>query len=245
MALISLLTGNLTPRTKFQSGVDGSDLFVVDAVLSITAEHEAEATENPVEDGADITDHIRVKPIKLSLEGIASETPINLGASLLGAASIAAGIGGSYAVKKYTGASGKIALGGKVAGAVAGIGLNALFNSKTPAETCREFLIGLVQSRNIFKLWTPQKRYDNLVMLSVKFPKDQKTGRALRFSAQMREIVIAKSQSVRLDNVDTSVLHTAPKTSDLGRKSAGSLTSEASSKSSLLYSGIQSVGGWK
>lgn len=241
MALVSLLTGNTLARSKFQSGVDGSDLLVIDVVLSVTPEYESEVTEHPVEDGADITDHVRVKNFKLSMEGIASETPINLSSSLVGLVSAAGGIAGS----KLAGAYGKAALGGKVGAAVAGIGINTQLGKRSPAETMREFLIGLVQSRQLFKLWTPQRRYDNLVMVSVSFPKDQSTGRALKFSAQMREIIIVKSQAVRLDNVDRSVLHTAPKTGDLGKKAASATSAEKSQQSSILYSFGQSIGAIK
>lgn len=47
---------------------------------AITEEHtvDNEVTEHPVEKGADITDHVRARPIVVALEGVVSDTPIGL-----------------------------------------------------------------------------------------------------------------------------------------------------------------------
>jgi hypothetical protein len=46
--------------------------------LALTEEHsfDSEVTEYPVENGADISDNIRNKPLEITLEGIVSDTPI-------------------------------------------------------------------------------------------------------------------------------------------------------------------------
>ena len=236
MALLSLLTGNTLQRTRFQGGPSGPDLMLVDAVLSLAPEYEAELTEHPVEEGSDITDHIRVKNIKLQMSGVASETPINLAASLQGlTSSIAGAIGAKLGGQ----------LGASVGAAAGGFGAALLKQSQSPADEMREFLIRLLESRKTFTLWTPQKRYDDLVLTNVTFPKDQSTGRALRFSAQMRQIRIVKSQVVRLDNVADNVLHTASKSSKLGKKSTTLTDDQTGKQSSLLFSGLQTVGAIK
>jgi hypothetical protein len=53
--------------------IDGA---LIDASLSETHSRNSEATEFPVESGADLTDHIRALPIELEIEGIVSNTPI-------------------------------------------------------------------------------------------------------------------------------------------------------------------------
>lgn len=50
--------------------------FEMDASLEETHEHEAEITEHPVERGADVTDNIRNKPIRLTLRACVSDSPI-------------------------------------------------------------------------------------------------------------------------------------------------------------------------
>jgi len=50
----------------------------LDVDASITEEHkiENEGTEYPVEEGAKRTDHLRQKPVELSIEGVVSDTPL-------------------------------------------------------------------------------------------------------------------------------------------------------------------------
>jgi hypothetical protein len=52
------------------------DSFPYDLLISGELTLESEITEFPVEDGADITDHIRTKPAELKLESMVSDTPI-------------------------------------------------------------------------------------------------------------------------------------------------------------------------
>src|SRR5713101_5273233 len=60
------------------------DVITIDATLQEVHKADAEVTEHPVELGADITDHVRPKPVELRIEGIISDTPID--DSLLNAA---------------------------------------------------------------------------------------------------------------------------------------------------------------
>lgn len=50
-------------------------VLTLDASLSESHSAEAEATDHPVEQGANITDHIRPKPQMLTIEGFVSNTP--------------------------------------------------------------------------------------------------------------------------------------------------------------------------
>lgn len=54
----------------------GDVLLTIDAAISYVIEGEAEATDHPVEQGANITDHLRPKPRVLNLEGFISNTPV-------------------------------------------------------------------------------------------------------------------------------------------------------------------------
>lgn len=48
----------------------------VDVSVSETHETDCDVTENPVESGANVTDHVQVKPARLTIEGLVSDTPI-------------------------------------------------------------------------------------------------------------------------------------------------------------------------
>ncbi len=52
------------------------DNYLIDVTIAEEHELPAEVTSHPIEDGADITDHVRLAPISVTLEGIVSDTPI-------------------------------------------------------------------------------------------------------------------------------------------------------------------------
>ena len=56
--------------------------FLIDAVLVEGHNLDSVTTEHPIEEGADITDHIRILPDKVTIEGIVSNTPIGEVASI-------------------------------------------------------------------------------------------------------------------------------------------------------------------
>ncbi len=60
----------------FRAGRTQIDTVVVDCTLSEGHSRELEITEHPVEDGANIADHARLKPDALSLEVVLSNTVI-------------------------------------------------------------------------------------------------------------------------------------------------------------------------
>ena len=52
------------------------DGYTIDAALSVDSSLVNDVTEHPVEDGADVADHVRARPVNLTIEGIVSDTPI-------------------------------------------------------------------------------------------------------------------------------------------------------------------------
>jgi hypothetical protein len=52
------------------------DGYTIDVAVTIDASIVNDVTEHPVEDGADVADHVRAKPIRLVIEGVVSDTPI-------------------------------------------------------------------------------------------------------------------------------------------------------------------------
>lgn len=50
--------------------------FVIDAATTERHEYPNEVTDIPVEDGADVSDHSRARPVNLTITGIVSDTPI-------------------------------------------------------------------------------------------------------------------------------------------------------------------------
>lgn len=57
------------------------DGFVIDAALSESHDYESEVTDYPIERGANVIDHVRNRPLTVSLECVVSDTPLPLIAS--------------------------------------------------------------------------------------------------------------------------------------------------------------------
>jgi hypothetical protein len=53
-----------------------SDLIEIDAVIKRSHSRTTKRTQHPVEEGADITDHIRAEPMDLSMDCVISDNPI-------------------------------------------------------------------------------------------------------------------------------------------------------------------------
>lgn len=70
-------SGQTDPPMVNQFGLDTVliDGYPIDAVVSEKHDFESEVTEYPVEKGADITDHVRPKPFKVSLDCFVSDAP--------------------------------------------------------------------------------------------------------------------------------------------------------------------------
>ncbi len=52
------------------------DGFAIDVVDNVTISRPSQSTEFPVERGVDVADHVRTLPVKISLQGTVSDTPI-------------------------------------------------------------------------------------------------------------------------------------------------------------------------
>ncbi len=56
----------------------------LDAMLDESHEWSADATSNPVEDGAPVTDHVIEQADKLTIRGVVTDAPLNASSSILG-----------------------------------------------------------------------------------------------------------------------------------------------------------------
>lgn len=81
MALIQLLFGKNKRKGFSDPGVFGGQETIgleLDVIMTESPEYVATPTSNPVETGANITDHVTLSPERLTIEGIVSNTPVSL-----------------------------------------------------------------------------------------------------------------------------------------------------------------------
>jgi hypothetical protein len=173
------------------------DALELDASLTETHDVENEVTEHPVEAGYVITDHVRRKPQRVTIEGIVSNTPVI-----------------SKAVRFATGG-------------------DSVEDGR--AESAYATLMAIFDSAKVISIITGLKQYDNMVVESLRFPRDKNTGSTLRFTACCKEIRVAASQTVKV---------TQPRGAGQqhsGKKSAAEAPAPIEKPSSLLFQTKQYV----
>lgn len=148
----------------------GFDVLVqLDALESESADHDVEVTDHPVEVGADVSDHARVKPIMLSVQGIISNTPVN-----------------RTQQRRVIQTQGFTIQSTAVNGAPAG--------ATGYAEAALERLTTLKEARQLVSVVTPSRVYKDMLLTSMKVPRDAKTGDAVRVALTFKEIRFAEVQ---------------------------------------------------
>jgi hypothetical protein len=63
----------------------GMASLTLNASLSQSHEYSCDVTQHPVEEGIDITDHVRIKPITLTINGVVSANPLGVEAETIDA----------------------------------------------------------------------------------------------------------------------------------------------------------------
>ena len=180
--------------------------ITIDASISEDHVSTAELTENPVEDGGDITDHVRIKPLELTIEGVISDTPVTF--------SVINNISGIINT------------------------VTSIFGNTSRSVDAYNELIKLQQSRDPFKVVTGLKVYENMILTELSIPRTAQTGNAIHFSATMRQIQIAKSETTGIStrSLSTSVTSLGQKNVNLGQK-----VTETASENSPLNSTPSSI----
>lgn len=146
--------------------------LALDCTVTETHTATSTVTEHPVESGANITDHIRPDPVQLSITGIVSDTPIG---SRQVQRSIEVG-GASVQVTQQEPPSSATGFG-----RAAWAKLDAIRTAAKPV-----------------KVVTRDKTYESMALVSLSVPKESKTGGALYFTAQFKQVRIVFNRSTKV-----------------------------------------------
>lgn len=246
MSLISVLVGSPVKGTRIDRSLTttGSTAMIfLDATLRENFDATTEVTQHPVEDGADISDHVILKPLKLTIDGVISETPFSIEGQKLGfATSVAASIGQSVG-----GAIGALAAGYGAAKSLAGVLQPKSITGgevrdeefkNVPSENSRlrdavnEFL-NMRQSKQVVSIVTGLKQYKNMILVSFTVSRDQNTGQSINLHLEFQEIVLAESKTVKI--AIPKIKSAIPK-SEQGRKTPAEVTGQKGSIAKKLAS---------
>lgn len=231
MALISLFF-----QTKAKL-----DMLELDASISESHEATAQLSQSEVEDGSSVTDNVTLLPIKLTLEGVVSKTPLGF-AGLIGsgvtavAGAVGGALGGSGTAAGAIATTGIASLGGLVASAVGASGPN----SREPADVW-DYLLELRNRRIPFDVVTALKLYESMVLTSVSVPRSIQTVGVLRFQATLEQVKIVKASTIDLGSL-SSLGGAAAAASNLGKQAATGASSTTSSSAASWLSQLTGIG---
>lgn len=206
MAVINLLLG----KTPFSTVIGAMKL---DAAESLNHEFTSTPSKNPIEDGSEITDNVRVNNGTLSITGMISDSPLRI---LNSALNIFTGSLTSIGETAFGGfASQALAVGlGSLGGIIAGRDEDdVLFPQKA-----FDYLLELRKNKIPFNIQTDLKVYENMILTKLSVPRTAADGRSLKFSASFEQITIVRTGTIILPERNTKNLPGATKKQNLGKQ---------------------------
>ncbi len=157
-------------------GSEFSSLLVFDVVESEEVTFDADVTEHPVERGADLTDHKRLKPVGIRLTADLANTPTT---------PLAAVFHPEMEPPQF------VPMESHEVQRPGDDGRSALERIHESCETVEVFL-GLEDQGRL---------YESMMIQSLVFSRDGKTGDVVRFNATLREVRVAESELVSVKRV--------------------------------------------
>lgn len=229
MAFISVFLGLQAQGASFGG-------FVVDASMEEEYEFAGELTDNPIEKGADVSDHMDVKPFQATLRCKVSETPLDFGSAFRGAITSGAELIGTKVGKSIGLTSGVAGAAlGTAAGAYLGL-LKLKSNSKGRVKTALDYFRDLMDKRTPFTLQTGLDQWENIMLFNLRVRRDAKTGQALDFTAQLRQVNFVNAQEVELPVFkDVNTASRAARQKDAGRQAQKSLSDSNKTIAASLF----------
>lgn len=156
--------------------------FVLDVSLSENHTFESEVTDYPVESGGSVSDNIRPKPFKVSIEGVVSDTPL-----LSNATNRPITLHDPYAPDAVSWVVGLIYDAADMVNDIRYLRSAEAF----------AFLEQLWESRQTVVVRTSMGTYPNMAMTSLNVPRSKETTGGLKFTAEFQQIQMVTNKRSR------------------------------------------------
>lgn len=237
---LALLSSVLRVPQKAQVG-----FLKLDASLKENHTRTAQVTDNEIEDGSTVSDHIKLDPQSVTMEGMVSSSPVAV-------------LGLGVSEGDVLGAAKDFVNGNKNAFEDLGDSFTSQFKDKKKASTedlvkrpnrtpkeAWNYLKELQTLRQPFAIVTTLDRYENMVITSLSAPRTAEDGYSLKFTAQLKQIQIVSSSTVLIPAFKTESGGTENRASSkgkLGKQSAKEATEKQKDNSSLLLKGFKKIG---
>ncbi len=141
----------------------------LDAVISEAHNTVVRKTTNPVELGADITDHAIIEPDKINIIAEVSDTP-------LGAAAI-----------------------GQIVDLITGLFGTSTSNDITRSNAAYNTMVQLQKAREPIDVQTKLKLYQNMLITSITNVQDKTSSRIVNMNIALEEVLITQSEIIQLE----------------------------------------------
>ena len=187
---------NLFIRTKRTIGS-----VQLDSVLLEEHEGFVSITKNPVESGADITDHAIVQPDILSIKGLVTDSPLGLAAL------------------------------GQIIDSITNLFGTSTSSNLTRSQQAYRALEVLKNNAEPIDVTTRLKTYSNMMITSLSTSQDKDTSQIVILDITLEEIIITESSTTDIGESDLfpSVNKTGSTTVDRGRQEVKKLSDSTSS----------------
>lgn len=154
---------NLFIRTQKSLGGITLDAVITEAHSSVVR-----LTNNPVEFGADITDHAVIEPKVLNINAVVSDTPLGVAAF------------------------------GQIVDLVTGLFGTATDGNITRSNAAYNALVQLQEQREPIDVQTKLKLYTNMMITSIDTNQDKDSSRIVDMFISLKEVLIVESEIVQL-----------------------------------------------
>jgi hypothetical protein len=151
-------------RTRRTIGTE-AEFITLDAVIRESVQSDITITKNPVEEGAEITDHAIIQPKRYTLEGVVTDTP-RLSANI-----------GTDIVNRVTGLFG-----------------SSTEEGRSRSNSAYLTLVRIQESRTPFNISTGFQEFRNVLIESIVTAQDKNTSQAFFFTAKLLEVNIVNTK---------------------------------------------------
>lgn len=152
---------NLFIRTKRSIGS-----IQLDAIISESHSNPIRITKNPVELGADISDHAVIDPKKLNINAIVSDTPLGFAAAI------------------------------EIVDTITGLFGSSTSENMTRSTAAYNALVALSEAREPISVQTGLKLYEDMLITNITVTQDVDTSKMVDLNISLEEIIITESQIV-------------------------------------------------
>ncbi len=230
MAILDLLFSNKSLSRLEWPVTDGITIFRFDVLNNVNHQMLSEITQNEIEDGSNISDHVNIKNKKATFSIIVSDTPLR------GLAGIAKGVGTSIIADKIRKLSSElIIIGGEIA---ANIAANVSENSELKSKAAFGILENLHNNKILITAILGFRRYENAIITNISVPQNVSNSRSLNANITIEEVRIVQTETALIPNdiIDESVENTATSKVNTGSQSTDNTSDKVQQGSSILFS---------